>query len=113
PVQFEIVKRLTAIHRNLVVVGDDDQSIYGFRGAHLKNILDFHEQYPDAKGIVLRRNYRSTKPILEVSRRLIVTNRERLETRIGVSKLLTTDVDGELPRWREFATEAEEAEWVA
>jgi len=113
PVQFEIVKRLTALHRNLVVVGDDDQSIYGFRGAHLKNILDFHEQYPDTTGIVLRRNYRSTKSILEVSRRLIVTNRERLETRIGISKTLTTDAEGEFPRWRDFDTEAEEAEWVA
>ena len=113
PVQFEIVKRLTALHRNLVVVGDDDQSIYGFRGAHLKNILDFYEQYPDAKGIVLRRNYRSTKPILEVSRRLITMNRERLETRAKISKTLTTEAEGEFPRWRDFDTEAEEAEWVA
>jgi DNA helicase-2/ATP-dependent DNA helicase PcrA len=113
PVQFEIVRRLTALHRNLAVVGDDDQSIYRFRGAHLKNILDFRDHFPDAKGIVLRRNYRSTKPILDASRRLIVMNKERLETRYGISKVLTTDLEGEPPRWREFATEAEEAEWVA
>ena len=113
PVQFEIVRRLTALHRNLAVVGDDDQSIYRFRGAHLKNILDFRDHFPDAKGIVLRRNYRSTKPILDASRRFIVMNKERLETRYGISKVLTTDLTGEPPRWREFATESEEAEWVA
>ena len=113
PVQFEIVRRLTAIHRNLVVVGDDDQSIYRFRGAHLKNILDFRERFPDTTQIVLRRNYRSTKQILDVSRRLIVMNRERLETRYGISKVLTTDAEGEPPRWREFVAEADEAEWAA
>jgi DNA helicase-2/ATP-dependent DNA helicase PcrA len=88
PVQFEIVRRLTALHRNLAVVGDDDQSIYRFRGAHLKNILDFRDHFPDAKGIVLRRNYRSTKPILDASRRLIVMNKERLETRYGISNCI-------------------------
>ena len=113
PVQFEIVRRLTAEHRNLVVVGDDDQSIYRFRGAHLQNILQFRERYPDTREIVLRRNYRSTREILAVSRRVIQMNRERLETRYGIVKALTTEETGPPPRWREFPAEAEEAEWVA
>jgi len=113
PVQFKIVRRLAERHRNLVVVGDDDQSIYRFRGAHLKNILDFREHYPDAKEIVLRRNYRSTRQILDVSRRLITVNRERLEVRYGISKELFTEKMGPMPVVKEFATESEEAEWVA
>ncbi len=113
PVQFKIVRRLTEARRNLVVVGDDDQSIYRFRGAHLKNILEFRGQFPDTKEIVLRRNYRSTMPILEASRRLIQVNRERLETRYGISKSLVSTKTGPPPRYREFATEGEEASWVA
>jgi ATP-dependent DNA helicase UvrD/PcrA len=113
PVQFRIVSRLTATHRNLVVVGDDDQSIYRFRGAHLKNILEFRERFPDTAEIVLRRNYRSTRQILELSRRLIQVNQERLETRYGIVKDLTTEKTGFAPRYREFANESEEAEWVA
>jgi len=113
PVQFKIVSRLTAAHRNLVVVGDDDQSIYRFRGAHLKNILEFRERFPDTAEIVLRRNYRSTRQILELSRRLIQVNQERLETRYGIVKDLTTEKTGLAPRYREFANESEEADWVA
>lgn len=113
PVQFEIVRRLTSGHRNLVVVGDDDQSIYRFRGAHLQNILKFHEHYPDARSIVLRRNYRSTREILRVARRLILVNRDRLETRLKISKELRADRSGPSPRIKELPTEAEEAAWVA
>ena len=113
PVQFKIVRRLVERHRNLVVVGDDDQSIYRFRGAHLQNILQFREHYPDTREIVLRNNYRSTREILAVARRLILMNRERLEARYGISKELTTKKSGPLPQCREFATEAEEAAWVA
>ena len=113
PVQFKIVRRLVEGHRNLVVVGDDDQSIYRFRGAHLKNILEFREHYPETKEIVLRRNYRSTKQILARSRRLIVENKERLEVRYGISKELQTDKDGIEPVWKEFEAEADEAAWVA
>ncbi len=113
PVQFKMVRRLTAVHRNLVVVGDDDQSIYRFRGAHLKNILEFREHFPDTREIVLRKNYRSTRQILEISRRLIQVNQERLETRYGIVKELTTEKTGLAPRFREFATEGEEAEWVS
>ncbi len=113
PVQFEIVRRLTASHRNLVVVGDDDQSIYRFRGAHLQNILKFHEYFPDARSIVLTRNYRSTREILNVARRLILINRDRLETRLGISKELGSGKTGPAPRIKELPTEAEEAAWVA
>jgi len=113
PVQFEIVRRLTALHRNLVVVGDDDQSIYRFRGAHLQNILKFHEFFPDARSIVLQRNYRSTREILKTARRLILVNQDRLETRLGISKELVTEKTGPAPRIKELSTEAEEASWVA
>ena len=113
PVQFEIVRRLTAGHRNLVVVGDDDQSIYRFRGAHLQNILKFNEHYPDARSIVLTRNYRSTREILRAARRLILVNRERLEKRIGISKELVTERTGVATRLQEFPTQEEEAAWVA
>jgi len=113
PVQFKIVRRLVEAHRNLVVVGDDDQSIYRFRGAHLKNILEFREHYREAKEIVLRRNYRSTRQILARARRLIVQNQERLEVRYGISKALNTDKDGIEPVWKEFEAEADEAAWVA
>jgi DNA helicase-2/ATP-dependent DNA helicase PcrA len=113
PVQFRIVQRLAAEHRNLAVVGDDDQSIYRFRGAHLQNILDFETTYPDATRIVLRSNYRSTREILRVARRLIVENKDRLETRRGFSKELLASRSGPEPRIRELASEAEEADTVA
>jgi len=113
PVQFEIVRRLTALHGNLVVVGDDDQSIYRFRGAHNQNILKFHEHYPDAPSIVLTNNYRSTREILKCSRQLIRVNRDRLETKLGISKDLATEKTGPAPRMKELPTEAEEAAWVA
>ena len=113
PVQFKIVRLLVEAHRNLVVVGDDDQSIYRFRGAHLKNILEFREHYPETKEIVLRRNYRSTQQILARSRRLIVQNQERLEVRYGISKELQTEKNGTEPVWKEFEAEADEAAWVA
>jgi DNA helicase-2/ATP-dependent DNA helicase PcrA len=113
PVQFEIVRRITANHRNLVVVGDDDQSIYRFRGAHLQNILKFHEFFPDARSIVLTRNYRSSREILKLARRLILVNKDRLETRLQISKELVAERSGVAPRIKELPTEAEEAAWVA
>lgn len=113
PVQFKIVQRLAEPHRNLAVVGDDDQSIYRFRGAHLKNILSFETAYPDAARIVLRKNYRSTREILRVARRVILNNKERLETQGGFSKELHSDRTGPEPRVREHPNEAEEADAVA
>ena len=88
-VQFELLKMLAAEHRNLTVVGDDDQSIFRFRGASLSNILDFQEVYPEAKRIVLTRNYRSTQPILDASYQLIRHNDpQRLEFKYRIDKKL-------------------------
>ncbi len=94
-VQFELVKMLAAEHRNLTVVGDDDQSIFRFRGASLSNILEFEEVFPEAKRIVLTRNYRSTQPILDASYRLIQHNNpNRLEFKDKVDKRLRAAVRG-------------------
>jgi DNA helicase-2/ATP-dependent DNA helicase PcrA len=88
-VQFELVKMLAAGHRNLTVVGDDDQSIFRFRGASLSNILGFEEVFPEAERVVLTRNYRSTQPILDAAYRLIRHNDpNRLEFKAGVDKKL-------------------------
>lgn len=94
-IQFELLKMLAAEHRNLTVVGDDDQSIFRFRGASLSNILGFEEVYPEAKRIVLTRNYRSTQPILDASYRLIQHNNpNRLEFKYRVDKRLKADARG-------------------
>ena len=94
-VQFELVKMLAAEHRNLTVVGDDDQSIFRFRGASLSNILGFEEVFPEAERIVLTRNYRSTQSILDASYRLIRHNDpNRLESKDGVDKRLKAAVRG-------------------
>jgi DNA helicase-2/ATP-dependent DNA helicase PcrA len=94
-VQFELVKMLAAGHRNLTVVGDDDQSIFRFRGASLSNILEFEEVFPEAKRIVLTRNYRSTQPILDASYRLIQHNNpNRLEFKDKVDKRLRAAARG-------------------
>jgi len=88
-VQFQLLKMLAAGHRNLTVVGDDDQSIFRFRGASLSNILSFEEIYPEAKRVVLTRNYRSTQAILDASYQLIQHNNpSRLEAKDRVDKRL-------------------------
>ncbi|HEX2469499.1 MAG TPA: ATP-dependent DNA helicase [Candidatus Limnocylindrales bacterium] len=115
--QAELVTLLAEPHRNVTVVGDDDQAIYAFRGAAIDNILDFGQRYPAARTIVLRRNYRSQAPILDASYRLIRFNDpERLEVTTGLSKRLRAQRHGGAPapvRLEAFATGSEEADWIA
>jgi len=94
--QNEIVDLLADQHKNLMVVGDDDQSIYKFRGAAISNILQFEEKYPDLKKVVLTQNYRSTQAILNFAYESVQHNNpDRLEVRSGVDKTLTSDNPGD------------------
>ncbi len=114
--QSELVELLAAPHGNVTVVGDDDQSIYKFRGAAISNILEFKRRHARARQLVLRRNYRSRAPILDASYRLIRFNDpDRLEVRNGIDKRLVAERGGgERPvRHLTFATGSEEADWVA
>lgn len=76
--QYLIIKKLSASHRNISVVGDDSQSIYGFRGARIQNILNFRKDYPDSKEFKLEQNYRSTRTIVDAANSVIAKNRNRL-----------------------------------
>lgn len=106
--QFELVRLLADGYRNLCVVGDDDQSIYKFRGANIYNILHFEEHYPDAKVIKLEQNYRSTQNILRAANGVISNNTGRK------AKSLWTDLgDGEKILLRQFDSAYEEAAFVA
>ena len=115
--QSELVALLAERHRNVTVVGDDDQSIYRFRGAAISNILEFRDRYRGAKTVVLRRNYRSLAPILDGAHRLIRFNDpDRLEVRVGISKKLVperTAPNAAPVRHHAFASVAEEADWIA
>ena len=115
--QGALVDLIAQGSRNLTAVGDDDQSIYRFRGAAIENILGFVDRYPDASKVVLTRNYRSTTPILSAARRLIRFNDpERLETKLGISKELRAEAEGSAPHpvaFRRFRTTADEADWIA
>ncbi|MBX4205316.1 MAG: UvrD-helicase domain-containing protein [Candidatus Doudnabacteria bacterium] len=90
--QYEMTKLLAAGHKNLFVVGDDAQAIYGFRGADLQNILDFEKDYPDTKIIRLEQNYRSTSHILSIAEKVI-----ELSPRQHKKKLWTDNVEGKKP----------------
>jgi DNA helicase-2/ATP-dependent DNA helicase PcrA len=116
--QSELVSILAEPHRNVTVVGDDDQSIYKFRGAAISNILGFRDRYRAARTVVLRRNYRSLAPILDASYRLVRFNDpDRLEVRAGISKRLrperVPEMAGPPVRLEAFATRAEECDWIA
>ncbi len=84
--QNKIIKQLCSVHNNICVVGDDDQSIYGWRGANVKNILQFPNEYENVKIIKLEKNYRSTQKILEAANNLIAHNRSRLGKRLEATK---------------------------
>ncbi len=106
-VQFKFVSLLAARYGNLCVVGDDDQSIYKFRGANIGNILGFERVFPDAKVIRLEQNYRSTKNILNAANEVIANNAARKEKR-----LWTENSEGEKLHFRQFMNGFEEAEYV-
>ncbi len=107
PAQYELVKLIVGQKRNLCVVGDDDQSIYGWRGADIRIMLGFEKDYPDAKVVKLEQNYRSTGNILNAANQVIAHNRGRKE------KALWTDSDdGERIRRYEAQDERDEAAWV-
>ena len=106
--QFELVKLLAQKYRNLCVVGDDDQSIYKFRGANIRNILDFEKYFPEAKVIKLEQNYRSTQSILDAANAVISNNEGRKD------KALWTDRGaGNKIHFRSFDNAYEEAEFIA
>ncbi len=106
-VQYELMKQLAGKYRNLCVVGDPDQSIYSWRFADLRNILNFEKDYPEAKIILLEQNYRSTKMILETASHVISANQQRKP-----KGLWTENEVGVLPEIVETYTEQEEAQFV-
>lgn len=106
--QFKFVSLLAEKYKNLCVVGDDDQSIYKFRGANIGNILGYEKVFPQAKVIKLEQNYRSTQNILNAANEVIVNNTERKEKR-----LWTENEEGDKVHFRQFNNGFEEAEYVA
>jgi DNA helicase-2/ATP-dependent DNA helicase PcrA len=106
--QYRLLQLLVAEHGNLMVVGDEDQSIYRFRHADIRNILDFERDFPDAEIVKLEQNYRSTQTILSAANAVVERNRERRPKR-----LWTEIAGGEPVRLSELSDEHEEARWVA
>jgi DNA helicase-2/ATP-dependent DNA helicase PcrA len=105
--QYRMLQLIAGEHRNLMVVGDEDQSVYGFRGADIRNILEFNEDFPEATTIRLEQNYRSTQTILSVANAVISHNRGRM------GKTLWTDIgEGDPVRIRELDDEHAEARFV-
>jgi DNA helicase-2/ATP-dependent DNA helicase PcrA len=105
--QYHLIQRLSERHRNLAVVGDPDQSIYRWRGADLRNILDFEHDFPEAKIVKLERNYRSTQIILDAATAVISQNRNRKEKR-----LWTERTGGDLIKYFRGSDELEEADFI-
>lgn len=106
--QFELIRLLALKYQNLCVVGDDDQSIYRFRGANIRNILDFEKVYPDACVIKLEQNYRSTQNILDAANAVIRNNEGRKD-----KSLWTDEGVGEKVHFRKFDSALEEASFIA
>lgn len=107
-VQYKIAKCLAGYHKNIFVVGDEDQCIYGWRGANIENIMNFRQDFDNVKYYKLERNYRSTKNVLNIANKLIKNNTSRIE------KVLWTDnEEGELPVYFSAYDETKEAEYVA
>ncbi|GAB4280231.1 MAG: DNA helicase PcrA [Coriobacteriia bacterium] len=107
-VQYRLVSLLARKHRNLMVVGDDDQSIYGWRGADIRNILDFEKEFPDAVVVRLEENYRSTRAILEVANSVVSNNPDRRP-----KQLFTRREDGQPVTCYSALDEHDEARFVA
>ncbi len=107
-VQYEIIKLLSTVHGNLFAVGDDDQSIYGWRGAKIENILNFEKDFKGAHVFKLQRNYRSTKEILDLANVVIQHNGRRKQ-----KKLWTENEQGQKPKLYEADEESGEARYVA
>ena len=105
--QYMLSKMLSAKHRNICVVGDNDQSIYSFRGSNYRNILNFEKDYKDAKVIMLEENYRSTKNILNVANSVIKNNKERKD-----KNLWTNNSDGEKVIYHTVLNEKDESNYV-
>ena len=106
--QYKLVSMLASVHQNICVVGDDDQSIYSFRGATIENILSFEDNFPNAKVIRLEQNYRSTAPILNAANAVIANNKERKGKKLWTS--LETDSKIKV---NTLLNEQEEAKFVA
>ncbi len=106
-VQYAITNLLAARYRNLMVVGDDDQSIYSWRGADIQNILDFEKDYPDAKTVRLEQNYRSTGHILNAANAVVAHNSRR-----KAKRLFTDSGDGELIKLFQASDERDEGRWI-
>lgn len=106
-IQYLLVQKLAQAHRNLCVVGDEDQSIYSWRGADIKNILDFEKDFPDTKIVKLEENYRSSKNIVEAATHLIKNNTQRKN-----KTLFTSNAEGDPIRVIEERTDYDEARFV-
>jgi len=107
-VQYQIVSLLAQKHKNIFAVGDEDQCIYGWRGANISNILDFKKDFPECKTFKLEQNYRSTKNILNTANTLIKHNTIR-----NPKSLWTENIDGVRVEYNSLGTESDEAEFVA
>lgn len=105
--QAYIVSLLASVHKNIMVVGDDSQSIYSFRGANFKNIMDFPKIFPDAKIITLEENYRSTQPILDLTNKVISYAQDKFE-----KILYTKKSGGELPIFVDVKDESAQSKYI-